>query len=134
MKPVEDAAGLDHARIGVDVRLRRIGNHVEIALLRLEHLDVLKERGSDLLDEHVRGLAVVDVPIVRLPPEIMAGGLGFRRDGVEVAHAYPADAPPFGSAGTGWRCTDIEPQKCGRREINDLPAIDIAGKAAGLHE
>ena len=42
MDAVEDAAGLDHAAVGVDVGLRRVGDALEIALLRLEHRDILQ--------------------------------------------------------------------------------------------
>src|SRR5947209_5798476 len=73
MQPVEYAARLDDTRIGIDIRLRRVGNDVQIALLRLEHLDVLEKGVADLLDEHVRGLGVADVEIVCLSPEVMAG-------------------------------------------------------------
>src|SRR5262249_19178428 len=103
MEPVEDAPRLDHAGVGVDVGLRRIRDHQQIALLRLEHRDVLEERGPNLLDQHVGRLRVLDVEIVRLAPEIMARGFCFRRDGVEIPHADAAPALAFGRARAGWR-------------------------------
>src|SRR5215471_2195914 len=99
IEPVENAARLDHAGVGVDVGLRRVRDHQQIALLRLEHRDVLEERGSDLLDQHVGGLRIADVEVVRLAPEIMARGLGFRRDGVEIPHADAADTLALGRPG-----------------------------------
>jgi hypothetical protein len=77
VEPIEDAARLDHAGIGVDVRLRRIRKELEIALLCLEHCDILQERRTDLIGDHVGGPAPVDVEIVRLAPEVVAGR--FRR-------------------------------------------------------
>jgi len=41
---VEDAAGLDEAIVGIDVDLRAPGSIVNVALLRLEHGDILQER------------------------------------------------------------------------------------------
>src|SRR5262249_56117228 len=49
IKPIEDAARLDHAGIGVDVGLRRVGGQQQIALLRLKNGGVLEEGGPDLL-------------------------------------------------------------------------------------
>src|ERR1700720_4991201 len=43
MQPVENPARLDDNRIGIDIRLRRVGDHLQIALLRLEHLAVPEE-------------------------------------------------------------------------------------------
>src|SRR6266576_2206152 len=83
VEPIENAARLDDAGVGVDVGLRRIGDHQQIALLRFEYRDVLEEGGLDLLDQHVGGLRVADVEIVRLAPEVMARGPRLRRDGVE---------------------------------------------------
>src|SRR5262249_37109228 len=68
IEPVEDAARLDHAGVGVDVGLRRIGNELQVALLRFEHRDILEERGPDLLDQHLGRLRIADVEVVRLAP------------------------------------------------------------------
>ena len=106
----------------------------QVALLRLEHRDVLVERHADLLEQHVGQLAVLDVPVVRLAPEVVAGGLGLRRDGVEIAHLDAADALALRRAGAGRRRADVEAQERRRAEIDDLPAIDVGGEAAGLDE
>ena len=75
-----------------------------------------------------------NVPVVRLAPEVVAGRLGLRRDGIEIAHADAVDAASLRGAGAGRRAADIETQERRRHEIDDLPAIDVAGKAAGLDE
>src|SRR5215831_7137081 len=62
---------------------------------------------------------VFDVEVMRLAPEIMARGLGFRRDGVEIPHADAAHALAFGRAGAGRRGADVETQERRRREIDD---------------
>src|SRR5262249_38717756 len=123
IEQVEDAARLDHAGVGVDVGLRRIRNELQVALLRLEHRDVLEERGPDLLDQHLGRLWIADVEVVRLAPEIMARGLRFRRDGVEIPHADAAHAFPFGRAGAGRRGADVAAHERPRRAIDGLPTI-----------
>src|SRR5262245_57526354 len=56
MQTIGDATGLDHAGVSIDVGLRRVGNELEVHLLRLEHRHVLKERGADLVGDLVGGL------------------------------------------------------------------------------
>src|SRR5215471_7662789 len=128
VQPVEDAAGLDHAAVGVDVGLRRVGDQLEIALLRLEYRYVLEERGVDLVGDHLGGPLILDVPVVRLAPEIVAGALGLRRDGVEIPHLDAADPLAFRRAGASRGPADVEPQERRRREVDDLPAIDMRGE------
>src|SRR5712692_8552408 len=123
MQPIENSTRLDHAAIGVDVRLRWIGNHLQIALLRFEYRNVLEKGGADLLGDHVGCLAILDIEIVRLSPEIMARRFGLRRDGVEIPHADAADALPLRRAGSGRRRSDVETQEGRRGEIDDLPAV-----------
>ena len=106
----------------------------QIALLRFEHRDVLQERRSDLVGDHVGGLAILHIEIVRLAPEVVAGALGLGGDGVEISHFDPADPPALGSPGAGRGCADVEPQECRRREVDDLPAVDVGREAARLHE
>src|ERR1051326_5524623 len=134
MQPVEDAARLDHAGIGIDVDLRRIGDGIQAALLGGEHRDVLVERGLDLLEDLLRQRGVPDVEVVRLAPEIVRGLLGLRRDGVEVAHGDAADPLALRRAGAGRGGADVEPQERGWREVDDLPAVDVRGEAADLDE
>ena len=50
MEPAEDAARRDGAGVGIDVDLRRVRDHDQVALLRREHADVFQERGLDLLE------------------------------------------------------------------------------------
>ena len=59
-------------------------------------------------------------------------GLGFRLDGVEVAHVDPAGAAAVRCSGAGRRAADMEAQERRRNEVDDLPAIDVGGKSAGL--
>src|ERR1700761_8247602 len=92
IKPVDDAARLDAAGVGVDIDLRRIGLEADHALLRREHRHVLEESGPDLLEDAFRRGRIMRLEIVRLPPEIMRGRFRLRRDGVEIAHADAADA------------------------------------------
>src|SRR5262249_36333401 len=105
---IDDAARLYHAGVGVDVGLWRIGDEIEVYLLRLEHRHVLEERGADLVGDLVGGLAIVDVEVVRLAPEVMAGGFRLRRDGVEVAHGDAADPVALRRAGAGRRRAHVE--------------------------
>src|SRR5580698_2845648 len=86
MEPIDDAAGLHTASVGVDIDLRRVRAQADHALLRREHRDVFEERGLDLLEYPLGHFRVVRLEIVRLRPEIMRRGLGLRRDGVEIAH------------------------------------------------
>src|SRR5262249_14629509 len=99
-----------------------------------EYRDVFEEGGPDLLDQHVRRLRITDVEVVRLAPEIVARGLGFRRDGVEIPHADAADALALPRPGAGRRGADVEAQERRRGEIDDLPAVHVGGEAARLHE
>src|SRR6185312_4432413 len=62
--------------------------------------------------------------IMRLRPEIMRRRLGLGRDGVEVAHRDALAAVAVARAGAGACRADIEAHESGRREIDDLPAID----------
>src|SRR5260370_23841335 len=81
VEPIEDATRLDHAGVGVDVSLRRIGNYQQIALLPFEDGDVLEEGGLDLLRQHVLRLWIMDVGGVCLTPAIMAGCSGLPPEG-----------------------------------------------------
>src|SRR5579863_3978416 len=92
IEPAEDAARRDGAGVGIDVDLRRVRDHVQVALLRREYADVFQERGLDLLEDFFGGLGVLDFEIVGLTREIMRRGFGLRRDRVESAHADAADA------------------------------------------
>src|SRR6202041_2166530 len=134
MEPAEDAARCDGAGVGVDVDLRRVRDDVQVALLRREYADVFQERGLDLLEDFFGGFGILDVEIVGLAPEIMRGGLGLRRNGIEIAHADAADTLAFPRAGAGGRRADVEPQERRRHEVDDLPAVDMAGKTADFLE
>src|ERR1700722_20205309 len=128
MESAEDAARRDGAGVGVDVDLRRVRDDVQVALLRREYADVFQERGLDLLEDFLGGFGILDVEIVSLAQEIMRGVLVLRRNGVEIAHADAADPLAFRRAGAGGRGADVEPQERRRYEVDDLPAVDMAGK------
>ena len=120
--------------VGIDVDRRRAGIEVDQLLLRREHRDILQERGLDLLEHALGHLRILRLEVVRLRPEIMRRGLGLRRHGIEVAHLDAADAAAFRRAGAGRRRADVEPDERRRHEVDDLPAVDVAGEAADLDE
>ena len=71
IKPRQDTTGRNGSGVGRNVDLGRVGKGIQIALLRGEDRDVLKEGGANLLEDFVGEFAVVDVEIVRLTPEIV---------------------------------------------------------------
>ena len=78
---------------------------------------------------------------MRLRPEIMTALVRFWRDRVQVAHLDATRQFAFGGkragfflwcAFTGVQRPHVQTDKARRREIDELPAIDIAFEAAGL--
>jgi len=53
----------------------------------------------------------------------MARGLGFRRDGVEVAHGNAADSAPFRRSGAGRGCAYVEAQEWIHRNVRLQDAV-----------
>ena len=93
---------------------------------------ILMEGGQDLAEQRERGLVGNRLGVVGVAPEIMAGRLGFRRDGIEVA--LPETAFRRRLIETG-EAEILTPRRVGRTAggkphetrwapFDDLPAVD----------
>jgi len=139
--PIDDLARRDGACVldGIDHR-----PVVPVFLLEFEHLPILMEGGQDLTEQCERGLVGNRLTVVGVAPEIMAGRLGFRRDGIEVALPESAFRRRLIVTGEAEILTP-PPRRAHRQrkvdetrwaQFDDLPAVDdpVARPAEDLLE
>src|SRR4029450_2930131 len=123
---------VDHAsrphRTGVDVEvvegaLRIFVHH---ALLRFEDDFILVEDAGNPLADFSGQLLFGGSVTADEGPEIVTGGVGLRRHGVEHNAVDALRAVAFRRAGAGGRHADVDIDGAGRLEMDDLPAVDRA--------
>src|SRR6185437_16002299 len=102
---------------------------VDRPLLGLDDDLVLTEHMGDPFPDLGRDALFVDAIIPHVGPEIVAGLVRLGRDRVDDPHADALAAIPVRCASPGRSHADIDRDRTGRLEVNDLPAIDIAGLA-----
>ena len=93
-----------------------------------------RKAGPDLVVHALGDAGHGELRAVRLGPELVQAGLGLGRDGVEVAVRHAPAAVTLGRAGPGGRAADVEDHRRRRDEVDDLPAVDIAGEPAELRQ
>ena len=123
---------MDAAGVGGQVDPRGAGVQLDVALLGLEHGQILVEGHFDLVEDGLGEFRVVRLEVMGLGPEVMGGALGLGGDGVEVAHADAAHAVALGGAGARVRAAHVEPDEGRRGVFDDLPAVDVAPEVPHL--
>src|SRR6185437_13108105 len=125
-------APLQWSLVVTDAEQRRVRRKLERALLRGEDRDVLADHMVALPMKLRRRFGVVASEVVRDGPEIIRRARGLRRDRVADDEFPALLATSFTRAGARLRRAVSDHERAWRREVGDLPAIDIAVVAAEL--
>src|SRR6478752_5395810 len=106
--PVDQLARPHRAGVDIEIVEDAVGVLVHRALLRFEDQLVLVEDAGDALADLGGDALLAELIIAHEGPEIVAGLLGFRRDGVEHEAVDALRAVTFGRTGAGRCHADVD--------------------------
>ena len=129
---LDDATRHHRARVVADVEGRRFRVEVDAGLLGVEHLEVFADHVVALAVELGDVAGVVGPGVVGERPVVVGRVFGDRGDAVADPEIPALVALAFSGAGVGRRGTVVDAEIGGRKELRDLPAVDVAVIVAEL--